>query len=272
MKGLKTLAVLALAVFALPLFGALNAYLKIDGLKGGSSPGHEGWIELMSFSWGVSNQRPTATGAAAACATNEAKFSVKFLPLSQANPLPGPLQLGLTAMCITHKQSPTMTVDVNGQQHVLQNASIESCQDTTGGKTFTLHFARCATHGGGANAAAMVNPNVHPVGSAKILIGLTPRPEAFDFSSLQFQGSNAAIILQRNAVQGNFFQQAFQSKQTFPSLTIERKAGKGQQEYIKMTMSDVLITSYQVMGDGSVKIGLSFSKVDGSTRGFQEVN
>ena len=268
MKGLRTLALLALAVCALPLFGANNAYLKIDGLKGGSSPGHEGWIELMSFGWGVSNQRPTATGAAAACATNEAKFSVNFPPLSQANPLPGALQLGLTAMCINHKQSPTMTVDVNGQQHVLQNASIESCQDTTGGKTFTLHFTRCLTHAGGVMAAA----NVHPEGNAKILVGLTPRPEAFDFSSLQFQGSNGATLVQRNAVQGNFFQQVFQSKQTFPSLTIERQAGKGQQEYMKVTMSDVLISGYQVNGDGSAKIGLSFAKADGSLRGFQEMN
>jgi len=53
---------------------------------------------------------------------------------------------------------------------------------------------------------------------------------------------------------------------------VEKKAGRGQQEYFKVTMSDVLVSSYQVNGDGSATIGLSFAKADGSVRGFQDVH
>jgi type VI protein secretion system component Hcp len=273
MKGLKTLAVLALAVCALPVFGALNAYLKIDGFDSGLTyPGHEGWINLTSWSWGVSNQRPGATVPAAACATNDAKFGVHVATVSEGNLMPSPVVLKLQDLVMTHKQLPAVTVEINGQRHVLQNVTFSSFQGLgQGNHAGALNFTRCATHSG-AVVAAMVNPNVHPVATTKILVGLTPRPEAFDFSSFQFQGSNGAIILQRNAVQGNFLQQAFQSKQKFPSLTVERKAGKGSPEYFTVKMSDVLVSSYQVMGDGSVKIRLSFAKVDGSTRGFQEEN
>lgn len=108
--------------------------------------------------------------------------------------------------------------------------------------------------------------------AGKITVGLTPHPEAFDFSSLQFHGSNAATLVQRDAAASSFFQQAFQTKQKFPSLTVEKKAGRGQQEYFKVTMSDVLVSSYQVNGDGSATIGLSFAKADGSVRGFQDVH
>ena len=274
MKGPRVLVLIVLLVCALPLFGAVDAFLKIDGFDSGLKyPGHEGWIYLTSWSWGVSNQRPGATVPAAACATNDAKFGVHIATVLESNNLmPSPVALELQDLVMTHKQLPSVTVEINGQRHVLQNVTFNSFQSLDqGNHAGALNFRGCATHGG-AVAAAMVNPNVHPVATTRILVGLTPRPESFDFSSLQFQGSNGATLVQRNAVQGNFFQQAFQSKQKFPSLTIERKAGKGQQEYMVVKMSDVLVSSYQVNGDGSAKIGLNFAKADGSVRGFQEAN
>jgi type VI secretion system secreted protein Hcp len=42
---------------------ALNAYLKIDGIDGESQDkGHPGWIEVMSFSWGMEQTGNNASG------------------------------------------------------------------------------------------------------------------------------------------------------------------------------------------------------------------
>src|SRR5439155_26986002 len=130
-------------------------------------------------------------------------------------------------------------------------------------------FARCATHGGVANAS-MVNLAVHPEANAKVLIGLTPRPEAFNFTSFQFQGSNAATILQSNPGPNNFFQQAFQSKQTFPSLTIERRGGRTKETYFEVKMQTCTVSSYSISREGSAKITLNFAKAEGSPTGFQQ--
>jgi type VI secretion system secreted protein Hcp len=41
---------------------AINAYLKIDGIEGASTvKGHKGEIDVLAFSWGISNSS-TATG------------------------------------------------------------------------------------------------------------------------------------------------------------------------------------------------------------------
>ena len=254
MKGLKVLALGALVLCSVPRYAAAEISLKAGDIQ----------VVLSSFTWGLGIAAAT-NGPAMACATHEAKFSL--VPLSQNNPLPSPSELAVMGLCASHKTEPAMTVEINGQKHVLQNASITSCPNNV----FTLHFERCVTHSGGA-LASMVNPNVHPEGNVKILIGLTPRPESFNFASFQFQGPTAAVFKQRDAAASSFFQQAFQTKQKFPSLTVERKAGRGQQEYFKVTMSDVLVSSYQVNGDGSATIGLSFAKADGSVRGFQDVH
>lgn len=44
---------------------ALDVYLQIDGIKGESADsGHQGWIELTSVHWGVSQPKsPTASTA-----------------------------------------------------------------------------------------------------------------------------------------------------------------------------------------------------------------
>src|SRR5438093_2759696 len=139
MKGLKVLALIALFVWALPLFGTVDAFLKIEGWDTDQTyAGHEAWIRLASWSWKPPIQQVSSVnGLIASCATNEAKFAVNFPPISQTNPFPSQVQLGLLTMCTSHKQYPTMQVDLNGQHHVLQNASITSCQDSPGGQTYT---------------------------------------------------------------------------------------------------------------------------------------
>ena len=62
----KTLAVIGTAMVAILLglsnsFGGFDAFLKIAGAPGESTDSkHEGWIEVLSFSWGVS--QPSSAG------------------------------------------------------------------------------------------------------------------------------------------------------------------------------------------------------------------
>ena len=52
------------------------------------------------------------------------------------------------------------------------------------------------------------------------------------------------------------------------AILIARKAGKGQQEYVKFTFTDILITSYQTNGDASANsqaldsISLNFAAIE----------
>jgi len=54
---------------------AYNLFLRIDGIQGDSKQaGHEDEIELLSFSWGVTNA-PTTTGAAAGSGVSKPRLS-----------------------------------------------------------------------------------------------------------------------------------------------------------------------------------------------------
>lgn len=56
-------AIVALFVFALPLTAASDYFLKIDGIDGESEDAaHKGEIEVLSWSWGVSNAGSMSTG------------------------------------------------------------------------------------------------------------------------------------------------------------------------------------------------------------------
>jgi type VI secretion system secreted protein Hcp len=45
---------------------ATDAYLQIDGIKGESADsGHQGWIELTSAHWGVTQPRSSSVSTAA---------------------------------------------------------------------------------------------------------------------------------------------------------------------------------------------------------------
>lgn len=70
--------------------------------------------------------------------------------------------------------------------------------------------------------------------------------------------SSASPVLMQAAATGRRFQKA---------VLTARKAGGGQQDFLKVTMSDLLISSYQIGGSagGDVpidQVSLSFSKID----------
>lgn len=63
MRTALTLIVVAFMASYLPLSAASDFYMKIDGVEGEAvSPGHEKWIEILSFSWGEATRTQPASG------------------------------------------------------------------------------------------------------------------------------------------------------------------------------------------------------------------
>ncbi len=266
MKGLKAFVFIAAVALTAPLFGAVDAFLKIDGIKGESQDSkHPGWIEIMSFSWGVSNQGATTaaarTNAAPSCASNEAKFSFK----GAAGPQ-------LMKAAVAHQPLQGVVIDFRGQTHVLQNAFVSSCQNNLMGDgsvtNCTLNFARCTTHGGGVNNASVLGGGVRvaagdvngDVNNASLIVGRSSK--RFHLVGLHFSPNQGTIILQGNG-DGGFFQQAFQSKQKSGKVTVKT-------EYMTFTFTEVLVSSYSRGADGNTTLTLNFASADGPPAGFQQ--
>jgi type VI secretion system secreted protein Hcp len=66
MKGTRAALTLVAAVFATPAWSANDYFLKIDTIDGESTENaHRSWIDVLSWSWGVSNAGSTGTGGGA---------------------------------------------------------------------------------------------------------------------------------------------------------------------------------------------------------------
>jgi len=249
MRNLRGPIVFVLLLCAIPCFAASDYLLKLEGVKGESTdPGHQGWIELASFSWGVSNR----TGSAAiytgpqGCATNEIRFGVRGAAAPQL--------LKLTAG--GHLQP--VGLDVNGQRHVLEGAMLTSCQNNLSpngqpGANCVLRFQRCSTHAGSAASASMLVPAVSVAiggqGSDASIIAV--HPGGGNTVTLKLRGGSS---LARSCATGQHLKEA--------KITC-RKAGGDQQAYMTFTLTDVLISSYQAMGDGSTVIGMKYASHEG---------
>jgi type VI protein secretion system component Hcp len=140
-RGFKlATVVVAAALAAFPLLAAVDMFLKFDGIPGESTqPGHAGWFEISSFSWGVS-QQPAAPNGPACANSHSLSFTRK-----------GPAAERLTQRCKQHAQIPSLTVDVRGERHVLQNVAFVQCSSQPAGagnafESYSLNFGRCATH------------------------------------------------------------------------------------------------------------------------------
>lgn len=84
-------------------FGALNCYLKIDGIKGESlDEKHKDWIRLDSFSWGVSNNSAAGSGGGGTSA-GKASFQDMHFTMSMDKASPK-----LMLACATGQHIPTL--------------------------------------------------------------------------------------------------------------------------------------------------------------------
>jgi hypothetical protein len=252
-----TAVILAIALSTFPLFAAVDMFLKLDRVPGESAqPGHAGWFEISSFGWGVSQPGMPSTNRGPACASSHSlSFTRK-----------GPAAERLMMLCRQHAQMPSLTVDIGGERHMLQNVSFGQCnaEQAGGGNAFesySLNFGRCATH---ANAASMkmISPNA-------ILIGLTPRAEAMALLSLNFIGSNAATLVRRAAANNppGALDELARSHQKIPTLSVTLNNGQ------KWTFTEVMVSSFQggARPAGGDAFSLNFSNVQGPLTGFQDL-
>jgi Type VI secretion system effector, Hcp len=169
----------------------------------------------------------------------------------------------------------SVTLDVNGQQHALERASIASCQNNLnpqGQQTANcvMKFQGCTTHANAVTPASMVNPAALTTPNGQLLLDTNPAEE-MTIVGVRQTGPNNAVVVARN-VSSRLMLHCANGKHYSKATIVARKAGRGQQEFLKVTMSEVFITSYQANADGSVSIGMKYSMADGSLAGFQDLH
>ena len=278
MKAKSFVVVIAVVFAAIPLFAATADYLlKIEGIPGESkAAGHADWIDIESFSWG------TARNTAQNCSVHDITITKH---IDKASP-----QLAQAAL--TGQTFPSVTVEVNGERHMLQNVQIKSVQNTAnGGQAINMSFAKCLTHESGPSALPIKKATdiaIKQNAAAGIIIKMDSNGtiavgrgagEAIALQDLHFNTPTQAVMTVRKAGQTNGIliglNRAAATGQHIPEVKITcRKAGGGQQEYYVVTMSDVLVSSYQSGGGGGAgfdQVTLNFAKLDGPMAPFRDV-
>lgn len=245
----KALIVIAALVCCVPLFAAVDAFMKIDGIKGESSdPRHKDWIEISRFSWGQAAPNSTVAN----CATGEMMVTVS----------PAAAQ-ALLPYCNSHRALPQITLEASGQNHVLLGAVIRSCQNNL----FTIHFDRCTLHPAVALRAGIVTPPDTPAALRGGIVTPSDTPLAIGgdatetIVSLRSQGPNDVVVVQRGSSPA-FFKNCVAGAHYKKVVINMRKAGGSQQEFLKITMTDVTVSSLARNPDGSATIGLRYATSD----------
>ena len=276
MKGKVVVATAVLLLCALPLFAPI--YMKIDAIPGEShDAAHQGWIDVESFSWGAT--QAAARTAGQGCSLHSLTFTKR---LDKASPM-------LAQAALTGQPIPNLTLEVNGERHMLQNASIKSVQNINGNvpmQQVSINFTKCATHEMGAglepNKKASVGGGILIKQYGNAYLTLTGRGagpgDAVALQDLHFNGPNQAVLTVRDAGGGTNgiligLLRASQAHQKVGTLTLKaKKPGSQQEEYMTYTMSDVMISSYQSGGStGFDVITLNFGHLDGSMAPYHDV-
>lgn len=279
MKTKVILLSIALFVIGLPLFAAYDAFLKIDTIPGEStSPGHQGWIDVESFSWGASPAQAAREAATSPrCSLHSLTFTKR---IDKASPM-------LSQAALNGNLLPAVTVELNGERHMLQNVMVKSVQNVNGvngpGQAVTLNFTKCATHEMAVGLDPMKKANLaggviikgDSNGTLALGRGLN---EPIALQDLHFNGPNQAVLTCRKAGGSNSILigllRASANGQHFPEVTVQaRKAGGTQQEFLTIKLTDVLVSSYQSGGAGAGfdQITLNFGKLDGPMAPFHDI-
>jgi hypothetical protein len=190
----------------------------------------------------------------------------------------GPMSERLSMLCRQHAQLPTLTLDIGGERHMLQNVAFTQCTSEPAGngnafESYSLNFGRCATHANAMPAGIVdhkIDIKMRTSAPNAILIGLSSRPEAMSIVSLNFMGPNAATIVRRSA-QGNMqgaLDELARSHQKIPSLSVTLNNGQ------KWTFTDVMVSSFNggVRPAGGDAFSLNFTNVQGPLTGFQDLS
>ena|SRR2546423_1732376 len=251
----KTLAVIGLVFCSASLFGAVDAFVKFNGIKGQSTdPAHQGWFAVSSFSWGVTHGANMPGG-------HDVTLTLQNAPgLSQlvGTSLEGHAQTVLVDVGLEHYKFDSALIDdvrVNSYTHEI------TLKLNFGHYTMTTTVPAKTTPGvPQAVAATMVNPGINPFApNAQVFVNDTPG-ERLRLVGLRFTGEHTAILTVREGASGGFFQRSANRKNA--KVTVQKDS-------MKFTFSDCLISSYSRTADGTATVGLNFAQYYGPAGGMQ---
>ncbi|MEO8379083.1 MAG: hypothetical protein ABI779_05420 [Acidobacteriota bacterium] len=272
-KKLPLFAALALVTMAsVPLSARPPIYMKFDGVDGqatANDPKHGGYIELESLSVGSSNSTGIAvkgsrTGTDASCPTSPVRFVVKGTPPAD-----------LMKLCQSRQRIGSVSVDINGVMHQLQDASFESCQSGASpvpANGFSLNFTKCTfpghSHGGvnvamgDLNASANVQPNAR-------LIGLPTGPVPVHLESLTLNPDGTSGTMGITKLGSGRLNLGSASATPLPKLELELTNGT-KWTFLKIKLTDILISGAtgQTSGKPMEQFSLNFFKVEGPVAGY----
>jgi hypothetical protein len=184
MRSIQALCAIALALLAVPMFGA--GYIKFDGVDGEAKvAGHERWIELNSLQFeGGACTQATRAGAAHA--------SVELVDVPPA----------LLEACASQKRFTSVAVEVDGRRHTLQNVSLAQCPTPTAARlkggsrvVIRIDFASCSDHSAAGGHVKVFD------GVSGQLIGLTPTPMDVKILKTTLRGKTATATFVRGTYQ-----------------------------------------------------------------------
>jgi type VI secretion system secreted protein Hcp len=127
---------------------AVDYFLKLDGIPGESTDkDHKGWIEISSYSWGVSNQGSGAgsMGAGRMAAAGQPPQGPGTLTLRKRIDKASPL---LAKRCSDKRTPQNVTVHLPSSagsgyaEYVLYNAVMANCGQTQASESISLNFEK----------------------------------------------------------------------------------------------------------------------------------
>jgi type VI protein secretion system component Hcp len=98
----------------------------------------------------------------------------------------------------------------------------------------------------------------------------TSPAEEISLVSVRPQTPNTVVVVARNA-RPSFFRNCVAGAHYKTVTLAMRKAGGTQQEYLKFTLKDVIVTGVSRNADGSASIAMRYGFADGSVRSYQDV-
>ncbi|HEX9161420.1 MAG TPA: type VI secretion system tube protein Hcp [Thermoanaerobaculia bacterium] len=274
-----------LLVVTLPLFAASDIFLKVDGVPGESkAPGHEGWIEISSFSFGVT--QPTSVGSATTTGSKTPVHDLSFTHVvDKASPI-------LMNAALTGQHFPNVTIDLHGQRYLLKDVVVSSFQQAHSPtasnvvllETVKMHYAQDATH------ESTITMRKAGKGQQEFLIFKQSNNAMFTgglagqatVQSLTISGNNSAIIAVCDPTGTNGIliglRQASVARQKMPELGVviqggtqpaeQKKQKADTQQFMQYSFKNATITGFTPMAGGCTQVGLNFSSYTGPTTHF----
>ena len=258
-----------------PLLAAVDAFIKFDGITGESkTPGRVGWIEIDSFSFGVTQPGTHSYGSGG----GEGKVAVHDISITKNV---DKSSVALMNAAATGKRFPKVTLEVKGQRWVFEDAIITSVQtqrqmgDGSVREVLKLSYLHDAIHD-----PPPVNPR--PVGDAVASPHvMTPLQGNATFSggvaggamlqSLRLVGQTGAIIVVCDVAGGQTvgaLQAASRSRQAMSTLTLKANPKQAGQPYLQFTFSNVVVSGFSMAAGGCGQVTLHFSKFEGPPSGY----